>query len=145
MNSYMFQTKADDVLKISTSLFIASETQESMSYSEYARRPWLKIFKNTTNIFNTWTNELYVHNEMQIFLSSCVDVLQMTVKKDVERMWKNFIEMQDLEGLIPLLDQVYLSCAYTQHEATVDPVSVHMKSAISLNTDQSQGQSSCVE
>ena len=82
---------------------------------------------------------------MQIFLASCVDVLQMAVKTNKERMWKNFIEMQDLEGLIPLLDQVCLGCACTQHEATVDPVLVHMKSAISLNTDQSQGQASCVE
>ena len=68
---------------------------------------------------------------MQIFLPGCVDVLQMTVKKDrEERMWKNFIEIQDLEGIIPLLDQLHLGCACTQHEAKVDTDMIHMKSEL---------------
>ena len=66
---------------------------------------------------------------MQIFFSSCVDDLKMAVKKEnVGRVWKNFIEIEDLEGLAPLLDQFYLGC--TQHEAKVDPETIRMKSEL---------------
>ena len=81
----------------------------------------------------SYMKKLYIHKEMEIFFSSCVDDLKMVVKKEnVDRVWKNFIEIKDLEGLAPLLDQIYLGC--TQHEAKVDPETLRMKSDLFRGT-----------